>query len=788
MRSDRAYLLYKLVPSKRAGKMDKIPLSPYTLDACAANDPANFADYDTCAAMVAAGMAHGVAWSVQPGYYFLDVDGSLYAPPEHDMTGAHYEVSSSGKGCHFIGRYTGERPAHRCKVSIAGADLELYTADRFVALTAEPPHSLPDTTPALGNMVATTFAPRAQLSATEWTYEPVPEWNGPEDDDELIERMLNRRESAASAFGGRATLRDLWECNVDALAASFPDNTGERPYDGSSVDQALSNHLAFWTGNNCERMWQLIQRSGLMRDKWHRDDYRESTILKAVGACAVVYGQKADKAPTPQTIPALAVPVAPMPPSAPTATAEVQKPTLRDGFQFVNVDGQLLLFKGCCYVTDEHKVLTPTGKMLKPEQFKANFGGYTFALDATNTKVTTDAWLAFTQSQAVTFPRADTSVFKPDIPAGAIVTEEGLRMVNTYVPVEVPRKQGDPTPFLIHLAKLLPNEHDRDILLAYMAAVVQFPGVKIQWAPLIQGVQGNGKTLLTRVVARAVGRRYVHMPRADEIGNKFNEWLVGKILCGVEEIYVPGHKVEVMEVLKPMITAGDGIGIEGKGKDQVTRDICCNFMFTSNHKDAVKLEEGDRRFAIFYTAQQELVHLRRDGMDCEYMPVLYEWLNRGGYAIVTDFLHTYPIPDALNPTTTLHRAPRTSSTAEAVEMSRGMVEQEIMEAVAEGRPGFCGGWISSVALDRLLDQLRASRVVPRSKRKDLLQGLGYMLHPALTDGRMTSASTVDGGAKPRLYIQHGHLHAQLSTPAQVAASYQNAQQVGGPSAAFGMVQ
>jgi hypothetical protein len=175
-------------------------------------------------------------------------------------------------------------------------------------------------------------------------------------------------------------------------------------------------------------------------------------------------------------------------------------------------------------------------------------------------------------------------------------------------------------------------------------------------------------------------------------------------------------------------------------------------------------------------------------MDGDYFPNLYRWLAGGGYAILTEYLNTYPIPAALNPALDMHRAPETSSTAEAVAMSRGMVEQEVMEAVAEGRPGFCGGWVSSVALDRLLEQLRATRIVPRSKRKDLLQSLGFIQHPALSDGRMTCLSTVDGGAKPRLYIQHAHLHVQLTQPAAVCQAYLNAQQQGGAMAAFNTPQ
>jgi hypothetical protein len=40
--------------------------------------------------------------------------------------------------------------------------------------------------------------------------------------------------------------------------------------------------LAFWTGGDYERIDRLFRQSGLYREKWERDDYREQTIHKAL--------------------------------------------------------------------------------------------------------------------------------------------------------------------------------------------------------------------------------------------------------------------------------------------------------------------------------------------------------------------------------------------------------------------------------------------------------------------------------------------------------------------------
>ena len=63
----------------------------------------------------------------------------------------------------------------------------------------------------------------------------------------------------------------------------------------------------------------------------------------------------------------------------------------------------------------------------------------------------------------------------------------------------------------------------------------------------------------------------------------------------------------------------------------------------------VRKTKDDRRFAIFYTAQQSMADIVKDGMGGNYFPELYNWLKRDGYAIVTDYLKNYSIPVELNP-------------------------------------------------------------------------------------------------------------------------------------------
>ena len=745
----------------------KLPASPHTYQVCNAHDPAVQVTAADALARAKPGYGVGFVFTKADPFYFLDIDGALdgaqWSPLALELltalSGAAVEVSQSGRGLHIFGK-SAIFPHAKKNTTL---NIELYTSDRFVALTGTNAvgNAGTDTTSALTAVVNRYFPVTPGTTPGDWTDEPVPEWGGPASDDDLLQKALSTV-SARSTFGGGASFADLWAADVDALGIAFPDPEGDRPYDSSSADMALAQHLAFWTGKDCERMARIMRSSSLVREKWEREDYIHRTIFRAVSLQEQVYSPNYRAVPDPDE-PA-------SPPVAPMSPHGIQVVT---GLQYMGVSQQPEHFQGCTYIVDLHRIFTPSGALLNPERFRAVYGGYIFALDNINDKTTKNAWEAFTESQAIHYPKASGTCFRPTLAAGKLITEESRTLVNVYVPIDTPRSKGNARPFLDHMAKLLPDPDDQAILLAYMAACIQYKGVKFQWAPLIQGCEGNGKTLLTRCVARALGRPYVHMPSAADLDNKFNGWILNKLFIGVEDIYVPGHKRELIEILKPMITAGDGIEIQFKGVDQITADICANFILNSNHRDAIPKTRTDRRFAIFYTHQQQAGDLARDGLSGDYFPKLYHWLQNVGFAIVADYLESYEIPDALNPATSCHRAPVTSSTAIAITESLGGIEQEIIEAIDSGRPGFCGGWVSSHALHSLLESLRMTRAIPPNKRREVMRNLSYDWHPALKDGRLNNPLPIVGG-KPKIFIKNGHAGQYLSA-AEVPAAFQAAQ-------------
>jgi putative DNA primase/helicase len=73
-----------------------------------------------------------------------------------------------------------------------------------------------------------------------------------------------------------------------AIRRLFEGDTSAYEGDDSRADLALCAHLAFWTGNDRSRIDTLFRASGLYREKWEREDYREGTMTKATQSGSVL--------------------------------------------------------------------------------------------------------------------------------------------------------------------------------------------------------------------------------------------------------------------------------------------------------------------------------------------------------------------------------------------------------------------------------------------------------------------------------------------------------------------
>lgn len=747
------------------------------------------------------GPDYGVGFVITAGCGIacVDIDKALvngqWSPLASELcarfAGAYIEVSQSGSGLHIFFSYRNEIPAHKKKN--VQLHIEFYDELRFIGVTGTLAAGSPtfDATAILPKLISDYFEPTSQQADPgAFTTEPHASWDGPEDDAELIERACASKGSAGAQFGLKATFADLHNNDVAKLAGFYPSQT-DSMYDGSSVDQAYFNMLAFWTGGNCERMARIANLSALVRDKWNRPDYIPRTAIEACAGRTDYYRQSrppvgAAVEPERLAAPVLSEPVAngalaPMPPPPegvaaplPPNVAPVEPgPAVGIGAVCV-LAAQRQMFEGCMYVKDIDVVMLPEGMTRKSSQFDNDrrFKGRTYLISNDGTAPSDSAWQAFTQSKIYDFPQVESTVFEPKETPGAILERDELLYINTWRPINIECTPGDAALYADHIKKIFPNGDDAIIYTSFVAACVQHLGTKAAWALFIQGAPGNGKSFLTKVLSYCLGNKYVHSASAANLDNHFNGYLYRKLLICVEEVMTTEGKASTWEKLKTMITETRQ-EIEMKGVDQITREVCFNMIFNSNHKDGLRKTADDRRICPLYCAQQSAEDLIRDGMGEEYFKTLFDWFDGPGAAIVLDYLRTFPIPDKYNFAKGCHRAPRTTSTDEAISAGLGSVEQDIQEAIKAGRAGFKGGWISSNALNTLLTEVGKAKFIARNKRREMLSTLGYVPHPMLTEGRMPVP--LNDGTRPTIYVQRGSMGATVVDPSVIKSLYENAQ-------------
>ena len=285
-------------------------------------------------------------------------------------------------------------------------------------------------------------------------------------------------------------------------------------------------------------------------------------------------------------------------------------------------------------------------------------------------------------------------------------------------------QQGDVSLFLDWLNRILPDKNDQYLLLSYMAHCIKYPGFKIPWCPLLQGAKGIGKTVIEEVMTHALGAMYVYTPPAPELvksGSTFNSWMKNKLMIFVDEIKIDERR-ELAEILKPLISQ-HRVQMQSKGVDQEMEDNPANWMAFSNFKDAIPIDEDERRYAIFFSNLQTAAEILASGMNKEYFVKLWKWLREeNGKAAIAHYLYNFPIEKGGLDI----RAPKTSSYKEAIRISRSPMEIIIHDCVEDGMPGFRGGYVSTLAV---LSRVKAAGIRAPSSRslEACLEKMGYIL-------------------------------------------------------------
>ena len=323
--------------------------------------------------------------------------------------------------------------------------------------------------------------------------------------------------------------------------------------------------------------------------------------------------------------------------------------------------------------------------------------------------------------------------------AGITFETEGKRMLNIYretgiAPCVEMDADGQSVVdrFLSHVRFILSDEAEQRLLIDFMAHVVQNPGQKINWSLVLQGAQGVGKSYFGHVMMLVLGDMARNVEPASLAG-RFTSWAYGATLVIIEEIRVTGeNRFEIIDRLKPFISNAT-IQIEEKGRDHRTVPNFTSYLMFTNHKDALPLGAGDRRYAPLFARVQseEMLFSELGGKAAAdaYFTMLFGESERRVDAL-SRFLRDWQVSSDFN---AKGRAPHTKARDMMMGLAISPEKRAVEDAIAKHN---CG-----VINDRLLDVTWLSALcdldndtLPRTRTLSaILLEMGYEAFP---DGRL----------------------------------------------------
>ncbi len=264
------WVMYRLMKKPGKVKPDRVPMRANFSNASVTN-PKTWCSFDDAVSALKKKNFNGIGFvfTGEDPYCGIDMDSCVnpktniiesWAKDWIDKFASYTELSPSGTGVHIIvkGKLLSEKGKKK-------EDYEIYDRKRFFTFT--------------GNIISPEYShiEERQEVAEEFynfitdkqaikTEIPLPE--GQVLSSREIEDVIKKAKSAKNGEKFSKLFDGAWEEFV------YPSQ--------SEADQALCDLLAYWTDCNPIGIDQLFCKSKLYRDKWDRDDYRDSTIGNAI--------------------------------------------------------------------------------------------------------------------------------------------------------------------------------------------------------------------------------------------------------------------------------------------------------------------------------------------------------------------------------------------------------------------------------------------------------------------------------------------------------------------------
>jgi len=131
---------------------------------------------------------------------------------------------------------------------------------------------------------------------------------------------------------------------------------------------------------------------------------------------------------------------------------------------------------------------------------------------------------------------------------------------------------------------------------------------KAMTAWILTGVPGTGKGLFIHKILKPLfGEAQVPMRALENIEEQFNLYMRTALFLAVDEFRMgdSGNIGKMADKLKHQITEPN-LTIRAMRTNQIELPSFCNFIFLTNRADAVKIEEGDRRYNVAPRQERKL--------------------------------------------------------------------------------------------------------------------------------------------------------------------------------------
>lgn len=275
--------------------MTKKPVNPHNLYGANSTDPSTWGTFEQAVSVIGRkcivgnddGTVEGIGFVFSPPYCGIDIDHCIDSETGKINSKAldivaemnsYTERSPSGTGIHII--YKGEVHSDwKKKQGNAlgeNTDIEMYQTGRYFTVTGDvfdKYNSVAERENEAENVQNTYFTKKPVSKIQKTSFKPLSL-----SDDEILNAARNSRNGMlfSELYAGN------WQSKYESQ---------------SEADMAFCSMLAFWFQKDSEKMDAIFRRSGLMRDKWNREQsgstYGAITLQRAIDGCTNVYAPKA---------------------------------------------------------------------------------------------------------------------------------------------------------------------------------------------------------------------------------------------------------------------------------------------------------------------------------------------------------------------------------------------------------------------------------------------------------------------------------------------------------------